>query len=503
MTVGSTTATIEAVFRIEFPRLVASLARRVDDVSLAEDLAQEALADAMVVWSRDGVPRNPGAWLMTVGKRKAIDRFRRDRTLAAKYRQLAPLARDADVDAEIDAVLDGDDIEDDRLRMMFVACHPVLPIAARTALTLRLVGGLSTAEIGRAYLQAERTVAQRIVRAKKAIAAAGVPFEVPEGEERARRLGSVLEVIYVIFNEGYTATAGPQWTRPDLCHEALRLGRQLARLSPDESEVHGLVALMELQSSRLAARVGPSGEIVLLADQDRRRWDQLHVRLGLAALARAEELRPELGPYAIQAAIAACHSRASSVEATDWPQVVGLYERLAAGTPPSPIVELNRAVAVSMASGPADALKLVDDIVSSGSLDRYHLLHSVRGDLLAKLGRHDEAAVAFEHAATLATNDAERSFSASRARVSAALAAAPVLTDGRVTLRVLALADAAAWLAGEDDEQLHRFQLPAANLADVERAIRRWQAGWSEGGLHQWGVWVGGALAGGVELRVR
>ncbi|HTN78142.1 MAG TPA: GNAT family N-acetyltransferase [Acidimicrobiales bacterium] len=503
MTVDSTTSAIETaietVFRIEFPRLVAGLARRVDDVSLAEDLAQEALADAMVAWPRDGVPRNPGAWLMAVGKRKAIDRFRRDRTLASKYRQLAPLARDAEIDVD----LDRDGIEDDRLRMMFVACHPVLPIAARTALTLRLVGGLSTAEIGRAYLQPESTVAQRIVRAKKAIAAAGVPFEVPVGEERARRLGSVLEVIYVIFTEGYTATTGPEWTRPDLCHEALRLGRQLARLSPDESEVHGLVSLMELQSSRLAARVGPSGEIVLLADQDRGRWDQLHIRLGLVALARAEKLRPELGPYGLQAAIAACHSRASSVGATDWPQVVALYERLAACTRPSPIIELNRAVAVSMASGPADALKIVDDIASSGSLDRYHLLHSVRGDLLAKLGRHDDASVEFEHAAALATNDAERSFSASRVQTCTALAATPVLTDGRVLLRMLSLADAPAWLAGEDEEQLRWFQMPAATLADVERAIRRWQAGWMEGGLHHWGIWIDGALVGGVELSVR
>jgi RNA polymerase sigma factor (sigma-70 family) len=416
MTVDSTPATaatvaIETVFRLEFPRLVAGLARRVDDVGLAEDLAQEALADALVQWPRDGVPRNPGAWLMAVAKRRAVDRFRRDRTLAAKYEQLAPLIRDA---SELEGAGD-DDIEDDRLRMMFVACHPVLSMAARTALTLRLVGGLSTAEIARAYLQPETTIAQRIVRAKKSVAAAGVPFEVPEGSERATRLGAVLEVIYVIFNEGYTATTGPEWTRPDLCHEALRLGRQLARLSPDEPEVHGLVALMELQASRLPARLGPSGEAVLLADQDRRRWDRLHIHLGLGALARAEELQPDLGPYALQAAIAACHCRATSVEDTDWQQIVDLYGRLA-GPTPSPIIELNRAVAVSMATGPAAALELVDAIAATGTLDRYHLLHAVRGDLLAKLSRHEDAAAAFERAASLAGNDAERALSEDRAR---------------------------------------------------------------------------------------
>ena len=417
MPAGSTPATaatvaIETVFRIEFPRLVAGLARRVDDVGLAEDLAQDALADALVQWPRDGVPGNPGAWLMAVAKRKAVDRFRRDHTLAAKYQQLAPLTRAA---SEIELDVDEAEIEDDRLRMMFVSCHPVLPMASRTALTLRLVGGLTTAEIARAYLQHESTVAQRIVRAKKTIAAAGVPFEVPHGEERAVRLGSVLEAIYVIFNEGYTATAGPDWTRPDLCHEALRVGRQLARLSPDEPEVHGLVALMELQASRLAARLGPDGEVVLLADQDRRRWDRLHIRLGLAALARAEELRPDLGPYALQAAIAACHCRATSVENTDWTQIVTLYDRLA-GPRSSPVVELNRAVAVSMAAGPAAGLALVDSIGTSGALDRYHLFHSVRGDLLEKLGRAAEAEEAFALAATLARNDAERTLSENRAR---------------------------------------------------------------------------------------
>jgi RNA polymerase sigma factor (sigma-70 family) len=406
---------VETVFRIEFPRLVAGLARRVGDVGLAEDLAQDALTDAMVQWPRDGVPRNPGAWLMAVAKRKAIDRFRRDKTLTAKYQELAPLTQDTALDPDFDA----GEIDDDRLRMMFVACHPVLPMASRAALTLRLVGGLSTAEIARAYLQPESTVAQRIVRAKKTIAAAGVPFEVPEGDERATRLASVLEVIYVIFNEGHTATSGPEWTRPDLCHEALRLGRQLARLSPDEAEVHGLVALMELQSSRLAARLGSSGEVVLLADQDRRRWDQLHIHLGLAALARAEELHPERGLYTLQAAIAACHSRASSVEATDWQQIVLLYGRLVEATG-SPIIELNRAVAVSMASGPEAGLQLVDALAGAGALDRYHLFHSVRGDLLEKLGRSSEAAAAFARAAELASNDAERTLSESRARASAA-----------------------------------------------------------------------------------
>jgi predicted RNA polymerase sigma factor len=292
-------------------------------------------------------------------------------------------------------------------------------MASRAALTLRRVGGLSTAEIARAYLQPESTVAQRIVRAKKTIAAAGVPFLVPEGDERATRLASVLEVIYVIFNEGHTATSGPEWTRPDLCHEALRLGRQLARLSPEEADVHGLVALMELQSSRLAARLGSSGEVVLLADQDRRRWDQLHIHLGLAALARAEELQPERGLYTLQAAIAACHSRASSVEATDWQQIVLLYGRLVEATG-SPIIELNRAVAVSMAAGPEAGLQLVDALTGAGALDRYHLFHSVRGDLLEKLGRSFEAAAAFARAAELASNDAERTLSESRARASAA-----------------------------------------------------------------------------------
>ncbi len=410
----STTRAIETVFRIEFPRLVAGLARKVDDVGLAEDLAQDALADAMVQWPRDGVPRNPGAWLMAVAKRKAVDRFRRDRTLSAKYQQLAPLTRETALEPDID---DGE-IEDDRLRMMFVACHPMLPMASRAALTLRLVGGLSTTEIARAYLQPESTVAQRIVRAKKTIAAAGVRFEVPEGEERSTRLTSVLQVIYVIFNEGYTATSGAQWTRPDLCHEALRLGRQLARLSADEAEVHGLVALMELQSSRLDARLGPSGEVVLLADQDRRRWDRLHVHLGLAALERAESLQPDPGLYTLQAAIAACHSRARSVEDTDWQQIVVLYERLVAATG-SPVIELNRAVAVSMASGPAEGLRLVDALAASGTLDRYHLFHSVRGDLLERLGRDGEAADAFARAAALATNDAERTLSENRARASA------------------------------------------------------------------------------------
>ena len=378
--------------------------------------------------------------------------------------------------------------------MMFVACHPVLPMVSRAALTLRLVGGLSTAEIARAYLQPESTVAQRIVRAKKTIAAAGVPFEVPEGEERSTRLTSVLAVIYVIFNEGYTATSGAQWTRPDLCHEALRLGRQLARLSPDEAEVHGLVALMELQSSRLAARLDPSGEVVLLADQDRRRWDQLHIHLGLAALERAEALRPEPGPYTLQAAIAACHSRASSVEATDWPQIVVLYERLVDATG-SPVIELNRAVAVSMASGPTDGLRLVDALAASGTLDRYHLFHSVRGDLLDRLGRDAEAA------------DSVRAGRRAREQRRGALTVrtpSPRQRSPRVNLRALQLSDAPAWLAGEDAEQLRWFQMPAARLADVERAIERWSAGWRDDGpVRQWGIWVDHALAGGVELRVR
>jgi RNA polymerase sigma factor (sigma-70 family) len=410
MATDSTTV-IETVFRIEFPRLVAGLARYVNDIGLAEELAQDALVDALRQWPGEGTPRNPGAWLMTVAKRKAIDRIRRDRVLEDKQAQIATLAPSEQLVPE--HRLD-DEIGDDRLRLMFVACHPVLSVPARVALTLRLLGGLTTTEIARAYLVPEATIAQRIVRAKKTIASAHVPFEVPEGAELAERLGSVLEVIYLIFNEGYSATAGDQWLRPDLGMEALRLARLLAALTPDEAEVHGLLALIEIQSSRNEARVGRDGQPILLLDQDRRRWDRLLVNRGLASLERAYQLAPEPGPYTLQAAIAACHARAFRAEDTDWAQMVALYEQLAS-TMPSPIVELNRAVAVSMSAGPAAALDLVDQLRDTQLLDRYHLFHSVRGDLLSQLDRLTEAHDEFERAASLARNEQERRISRERA----------------------------------------------------------------------------------------
>jgi RNA polymerase sigma factor (sigma-70 family) len=426
---SDSTSAIEAVYRLEFPRVVAVLAAFTGDLGLAEDLAQDALVDALRQWPRQGTPRNPGAWLTTVGKRKAIDLFRRDRTRAAKYsqiaRELALSAASAPDDAAvgsgngIDPVdpTPDEEIDDDRLRLIFVACHPLLSVPARVALTLRLVGGLTVPEIARAYVVPEATVAQRIVRAKKTIATAGVPFEVPPPEDRAGRMDAVLEVIYLIFNEGYSATAGAEWMRPELCGEALRLGRVLAALAPEDAEVLGLLALMEFQSSRLRARSGPSGRPVLLLAQDRRTWDRLHIGRGDAALARAGARRESPGPYALQAAIAACHAHAFRQEETDWDQLVALYTELARLTP-SPVVELNRAVAVSMASGPADALALVDVLVATGTLERYHLLYSVRGDLLDRLGRHTEAAEAFERAAALAANEAERALMAERARAS-------------------------------------------------------------------------------------
>ena len=415
VTTPTSTAAIEAVFRIEFPRLVAGLARYVDDVALAEDLAQDALVVALRQWPAQGVPRNPAAWLMTVGKRKAVDRFRRDRTLETMYALIGP---DVTSDEPVGSVGDGEEqVEDDRLRLIFVACHPVLSPVARAALTLRLLGGLTTAEIARAYLQPEPTIAQRIVRAKRTIAAAQVPFEVPAGPDRAARLGSVLEVIYLIYNEGYSATAGDDWLRPELCAEALRLARLLAGLAPQEPEVLGLLALIEIQSSRLRARVGLSGEPILLLDQDRRKWDRLHINRGLAALARAEQIDPDHGPYTLQAAIAACHARAFRPGETDWHRVVELYDRLAAKTP-SPIIELNRAVAVSMAAGPEAGLALVERVGWTGALDNYHLFHSVRADLLDKLGRHGEAVTEFERAAELAQNSRERQLSTDRARTS-------------------------------------------------------------------------------------
>jgi len=397
------------------------LAAFTGDIGLAEELAQDALVDALRQWPRDGTPRNPGAWLTAVGKRKAIDAFRRQRSLASKYAQIgqdhAHVSASGETGGAAFGVESREEIDDDRLRLIFVACHPLLSMPARVALTLRLIGGLTVPEIARAYVVPEATIAQRIVRAKKSIADAGVPFEVPAGKDRVSRLGSVLEVIYLVFNEGYSATAGDEWTRPELCREALRLGRVLAALIVDEPEVHGLVALMEFQSSRLRSRTGPHGEPVLLLDQDRRTWDRLHIGRGEAALARADELATTRGPYTLQAAIASCHARAFRPEETDWSQLVSLYTELARSTP-SPIVELNRAVAVSWASGPADALALVDLLVASGTLERYHLLFSVRGDLLDRLGRRGEAASEFDRAAALATNAQERALLAQRAQAS-------------------------------------------------------------------------------------
>ena len=418
-------AAIETVIRLESARLIAGLARYVGgDIGLAEELAQDAVVAALEQWPRDGVPTRPGAWLMTVAKRRAIDLFRRNRDLERKY---AEIGRDLTADdgggtADFDRAI-SDDIDDDLLRLIFTACHPVLPVQARVALTLRLLGGLTTAEIARVYLVPEPTIAQRIVRAKKTLAKAQVPFEVPGTEERPARLSSVLEVIYLIFNEGYSATAGDDWMRPALCEDALRLGRILAQLTADEAEVHGLVALMEIQASRVRARTGPAGEPVLLLDQDRARWDRLLINRGLAALARAEELGGARGPYALQAAIAACHARAFRPEDTDWARITELYAILAQLTP-SPVVELNRAVAVSMAYGAQAGLDLVDALAAEPSLQGYHLLPSVRGDLLMKLRRPDEAQAEFERAAALTRNAAERELSAERARAAEAQAEA-------------------------------------------------------------------------------
>jgi RNA polymerase sigma factor (sigma-70 family) len=428
MPATDSTAGIEAVFRMEFSRVVATLTAFVGDIGLAEDLAQDALVDALRQWPGDGTPQNPGAWLTTVGKRKAVDLFRRSQALREKYGQLgrdleraAALSAEDEIDFEPESE---EEIADDRLRLMFVSCHPVLPVAARTALTLRLIGGLTVPEIARAYVVPEPTIAQRIVRAKKTIAEAGVAFEVPQGADRAPRLASVLQVIYLIFNEGYSATAGEDWLRPELCAESLRLARVLAALAPEEAEVLGLVALLEFQSSRLRARTGPSGSPVLLLDQDRRNWDRLLINRGEDALARAEALMDPHGPYTLQAAIAARHARAFRPEDTDWNEVVALYGELARSAP-SPIVELNRAVAVSMASGPKIALELVDQLVETGTLERYHLLSSVRGDLLERLGRHEEAALEFDRAAARASNAQEQMLSEERARVSRSAAEGP------------------------------------------------------------------------------
>ncbi len=413
MTASDTHNVIDAVWRIEAPKLIAGLARIVRDVGLAEDLAQEALVAALEKWPESGVPDNPAAWLMTAAKNRAIDYFRRTQLLERKHEELGRELQVREL-AVPDFTTALDDIGDDLLRLIFTACHPVLSTEARVALTLRLLGGLTTQEIARAYLVAESTIAQRIVRAKRTLTEARVPFEVPHGPDRAERLSSVLEAIYLIFNEGYSATAGEDWMRPALCEEALRLGRILAELAPTEPEVHGLVALMEIQASRSKARVGHSGEPVLLLDQNRGQWDQLLIRRGLEALRRAEESRGTSGPYAIQAAIAACHARARAPEDTDWRRIVALYETLAQLVP-SPIVELNRAVAVAMAFGPKAGLEIVDSLVSEPSLKNYHLLPSVRGDLLKKLGRFSEARAEFERAAALTRNVRERNLLLERA----------------------------------------------------------------------------------------
>ncbi|MET7326566.1 RNA polymerase sigma factor [Nonomuraea sp. NPDC005650] len=400
---------IEAVWRIEAARLIAGLARLVRDVGLAEELAQDALVAALEQWPESGVPRNPGAWLMTVSKRRAIDLIRRNERLE---RNLIELGHRLDAEEDPPEV---DEIEDDLLRLVFTACHPALSMEARVALTLRVLGGLTTDEIARAFLVPESTVAQRIVRAKRTLADKKIPFEVPQATELSVRLESVLEVIYLIFNEGYSATAGDDWMRPALCEDALRLGRVLAGLMPKEPEVHGLVSLMEIQASRSAARVGPSGEPILLLDQNRARWDRLLIHRGLTALDQAEKLRDgELGPYTLQAAIAACHARALNPEDTDWVRIASLYEALAKLSR-SPIVELNRAVALSMAYGPAVGLQLLDQIVDEPSLKDYHLLPSVRGDLLFKLGRRDEARAEFERAAQMTRNTRERALLQERA----------------------------------------------------------------------------------------
>jgi RNA polymerase sigma factor (sigma-70 family) len=405
---------IDAVWRIESARVIAGVARIVRDVGLAEDLAQEALVAALEQWPESGVPDNPGAWLTGTAKHRAIDLLRRRATLERKREEIGrALEREQELEPDLDAAID-DEIGDDLLRLVFVACHPVLSTESRVALTLRLLGALTTDEIARAFLVKESTVAQRIVRAKRTLAEAEVPFEVPPKNELAERLASVLEVIYLVFNEGYAATAGDDWMRPGLCEDALRLGRILAGLLPEEPEVHGLVALMEIQASRTRARTGPGGEPVLLLDQDRARWDHLLIRRGLAALERAERLGGALGPYALQGAIAACHARARKPEDTDWVRIAELYAALAQIVP-SPVVELNRAVALGMAFGPEAGLELVDSLASEPSLAGYHLLPSVRGDLLAKLGRSDEARAEFERAAELTRNERERGLLLERA----------------------------------------------------------------------------------------
>jgi len=415
VTESATHRAIDAVWRIESAKLIAGLTRIVRDVGLAEDLAQDALLIALEKWPETGVPDNPGAWLMATAKHRAIDKLRRSKLVDRKHEELGYEMESHQETAapDLDAAID-DNVGDDLLRLVFISCHPVLSTEARVALTLRLLGGLTTVEIARAFLVPEPTIAQRIVRAKRTLSDAHVPFEVPRGDELAARLSSVLGVVYLIFNEGYSATAGDSWTRPALCEEALRLGRILAELTPQEPEVHGLVALMEIQASRLRARVSPTGKPVVLLDQDRSRWDHMLVRRGLAALERAEKLGGTAGPYALQAAIAACHARAKTASETDWPRIAALYDALGR-IAPSPIVELNRSVAVSMAFGPAAGLVIVDRLMSEPSLEGYHLLPTVRGDFLAKLGRNEEARAELERAASLTRNTTERDLLLERA----------------------------------------------------------------------------------------
>ncbi len=412
MTATDAHRAINAVYRIESPRLIAGLARMVRDVGLAEELAQDALVAALERWPQSGVPDNPGAWLMATAKHRAVDLLRRGKRLERKHEELGREV-EQEMSPDLDAALD-DDVGDDLLRLVFTACHPILSMEARVALTLRLLGGLTTGEIARAFLVPEPTIAQRIVRAKRTLADARVPFEVPRGAELAARLSSVLQVIYLVFNEGYSATAGDDWVRPALCEDALRLGRIVAGLVPGEPEVHGLVALMEIQASRLRARTGAAGEPVLLLDQNRALWDRVLIGRGLAALERVEELDGARGPYALQAAIAACHARARTPEETDWTRIAALYRGLAQVSP-SPVVELNRAVAVGKATGPAAGLELVDALLPEPSLAGYHLLPSVRGDLLAKLGRLEEAGKEFQRAASLTKNARERNLLLERA----------------------------------------------------------------------------------------
>jgi RNA polymerase sigma factor (sigma-70 family) len=410
-----TNRAIDAVWRIESARLIAGLTRMVHDVGLAEELAQDALVAALEQWPESGVPDNPGAWLMAIAKRRAIDMFRRRETLD---RKVTEIGRDLETQelptAEPDFDAIHSNISDDLLRLVFISCHPVLSTEARVALTLRLLGGLTTDEIARAFLTPETTIAQRIVRAKKTLAQKKIPFEVPGASELGERLASVLEVVYLVFNEGYSATGGEDWMRPALCEDAMRLGRMLAELVPKEPEAHGLIALMEIQASRARARTAPDGTPVLLLDQDRARWDQLLIRRGLAALERAAALGVPMGPYVLQAEIAACHARARTPEATDWPRIAALYARLVQLVP-SPVVELNRAVALSMAFGPESGLEIVDELTEIPAMKNYHLLPSVRGDLLAKLGRHDEARQEFERAASLTRNERERELLLKRA----------------------------------------------------------------------------------------